>query len=242
MPSADRATSGYALKTGDSISLIDCGGGVCSSFLKCGLDPRQVDRVFVSHTHPDHCCELPLLIQMVYLAGRREPLDLFLPEEFVNPFRTYLRSVYLIIERMPFELKLTGYESGFRYTGPFELTAIGNLHLKGYADFVERLDLPNRMQCNSLQVVTEGRSLFYSSDITSLDEIKDHVRGADYLVVESTHIELESLPQMVDESGVKRIVLTHLGTDDEVAKIVERIRQSGPENVTIAYDGLVLPL
>ena len=80
VPQASRANAGYLLKTGDSLSLIDCGGGVTSSFLRAGFDPLKIDRVFISHTHPDHCCELSLVIQMVYLAGRTEPLDVYLPE------------------------------------------------------------------------------------------------------------------------------------------------------------------
>ncbi|MCF6334560.1 MAG: sigma 54-interacting transcriptional regulator [Spirochaetales bacterium] len=81
LPSADKATSGYLLKNNDSLTLIDCGGGVTQSFLKRGFNPLNVDRICISHTHSDHVCELSLFLQLIYLHKRKRPLDLFLPEK-----------------------------------------------------------------------------------------------------------------------------------------------------------------
>ena len=44
MPKANRACAGYALQVGGGLSVMDCGGGVCSSFLKAGLDPCDIER------------------------------------------------------------------------------------------------------------------------------------------------------------------------------------------------------
>ena len=41
-PSPTRATSGYILEVDSRLSLIDCGGGVCSSFLRRGFDPLEI--------------------------------------------------------------------------------------------------------------------------------------------------------------------------------------------------------
>ena len=68
MPQPGMACSGYVLRTGRELSLIDCGGGVSAAFAACNFDPLQVERVFISHTHPDHVSDLPLFIQMIYLA------------------------------------------------------------------------------------------------------------------------------------------------------------------------------
>jgi hypothetical protein len=130
LPQAGRACSGYLLQTGESLSLIDCGGGVTSSFLRSGFDPLKLDRIFISHTHSDHCCELSLVIQMLHVLKSTRRLDIFIPDEFVRPFLAYLNAVYLFPQHVAPALNIQGYADGFVYRGPgFELTALANQHL-----------------------------------------------------------------------------------------------------------------
>lgn len=248
MPQADRACAGYLLKVDDRLSLIDCGGGVTSSFLRCGFDPLDVDRVFVSHTHPDHCCELPLFIQMVYLAGRTRPLDIYLPEEFVEPFRAFLPAVYVIPEKLPFELNLHGYTDGFVFKNGFTLRAIGNRHLQGYAEFIKKLSLPNRMQCHCFRIevpASSGRStkcLFYSADVKDFADIKPHLNNVDYAVLELTHIDLEQFFEFAPTASVGEFIISHLGDADETATVEQMAAKTGLGNLTIAHDRLQLSL
>ena len=245
MPQADRATAGYVLNVDGRLSLFDCGGGVTSSFLRCGFGPLDVDRVFISHSHSDHCCELPLFIQMIYLAGRKDALDIYLPEEFVKPFREYLTAVYLITEKLPFALNITGYRDGFKFDDGFQLTAFGNRHLQGHAELIEDLGLPNRMQCHSFQIETnsgENRSLFYSADVADFNDIKEHLAGNDYAVIETTHIDLEQFLEFAPTVNVGRYVLTHLGTKEEINHIRRLSKKAGVGNLVFATDGMKLEL
>jgi ribonuclease BN (tRNA processing enzyme) len=242
MPQANRATSGYVLKIQGRLSLLDCGGGVCSSFLRCGFEPLALERIFVSHTHSDHVCELPLVIQMVYLAGQDKKLDVYVPSEFVAPLKTYLAAVYLIEEKLPFTMNIIGYEDGFTFTGDFLLTAIGNQHLQGHAKLISELKLPNKMQCHSFEVEVGGKSLFYSSDVFSFDDVKNHLDGRDYVILESTHVDLGQFFEFAPTINVGRYVITHLGTAQEVAEIERRAGKAGLENLVTAVDGMELVL
>ncbi|MCK4631867.1 MAG: ribonuclease Z, partial [candidate division Zixibacteria bacterium] len=215
-PQADRATAGYVLKAGESLSLIDCGGGVTSSFLKRGLDPLAVKRILVSHSHPDHCCELPLFIQLIYLSGREEPLDLYLPSEFVEPFRAYMNATYLIAEKLPFEVRFVGYEDDFSFEDDISVKAVANNHLKGYADLIEKLNLPNEMQCYSLRIEVGDQTIFYSADIGTFDDIKNHLDGHSLVVLESTHVDLDQFFEFAQEISVGRYLISHLGSADEI--------------------------
>lgn len=242
MPQADRATAGYVLKVQNRLSLLDCGGGVCSSFVRCGFDPPAIERIFISHTHSDHVCELPLVIQMVYLAGKKDRLDVYVPSEFVGPLKTYLRAVYLIEEKLPFALNIIGYEDGFTFSEDFRLTAVGNRHLQGHAELISELDLPNKMQCHSFEIEVAEKSLFYSSDVFSFDDVRNHLDGRDYVLLESTHIDLERFFEFAQSISVGRYVITHLGTADEVAEIEQRARKAGLDNLVTAVDGMELAL
>jgi len=242
VPQARRACSGYVLDTSGSLSLFDSGGGVCSSYLTSGFDPLDLDRIFISHTHPDHCCELPLVIQMVYLAGRKEKLEIFVPEEFVEPFKAYLNAVYIIPEKLPFELRLIGYSDDFRFSNGFELEAIANTHLGGYAEYIKRLGLPNRMQSYSFQLSVGEKRLFFSGDIAGLSDVKDYLDNNDFVVIESTHIDLEEFFSFTSTAKVGQFILTHLGSTTEIEQTIWQAEKAGVTNIKVASDGMILEL
>ncbi len=242
LPQADRATAGYVLKAGESLSLIDCGGGVTSSFLKRGLDPLAIKRILVSHSHPDHCCELPLFIQLIYLSGRKEPLDIYLPSEFVEPFRAYMNATYLIAEKLPFEVRLIGCEDGFGFEDDISVTTVANNHLQGYAGLLEKLDLPNKMQCHSLRIEIGDQTIFYSADIGALDDIKNHLDGHSLVVLESTHIDLDQFFEFTQGISVGRYLISHLGRADESELIRVLSEKYGLGNLVIAEDGMTIEL
>jgi ribonuclease BN (tRNA processing enzyme) len=242
LPQAARAASGYVLKTGASLSLFDCGGGVTSSFMRRGFTPRQVERVFISHTHPDHVCELPLLIQLMYLTGNKNRLDLYLPEEFVEPFRAFMPALYLFPEKLPFEINLIGYADGYVYEGEFSLKAIGNCHLKGYDKYIEEFGYSNRMQSHSFKISVKDKSLLYSGDLGSLADVREHLDGLDYVIIEATHVDFGEFLEFTSNIRVGQYILTHLGSQREVLELNQRARDNGLHNIITAVDGMVLTL
>ncbi len=241
-PQPQRCTSGYVLDIDGRLSLVDCGGGVSSSFLRRGLDPLAVDSVFISHCHPDHVCELPLVLQMLYLAGRQQEVTLYLPEEFVGPFRAYLNAVYMIPEKLPFEIHITGYGDGFTVSDPCRLRAIANNHLQGYADVIAQLGLPNRMQSHCFRIETADRRLLYSADIGGLEDIRVHLDGNDYVVMETTHVDLDAFFVLAPTVNVGEFVITHLGDDESILELNRKARKAGLDNITTAVDGMELRL
>jgi len=241
LPQAERACSGYVLQVGESLSLIDCGGGVVGSFLRQGFNPLQLDRVFISHTHSDHCCELPLVIQMLHVLRSERRLEIFIPDEFVRPFLSHLNALYLFPQHVTPRLSVHGYADGFVYHGEgFELTAVANQHLDKTAALIEQYDVPNRMQCHSFRISTSTKRLFYSSDIAGFEDISGHLHDLDYALVESTHLDLTKLLERARQSTVGKYYLTHLGNKSEVAELERRIRSAGIDNLSLAYDGLKL--
>lgn len=243
LPQAARATSGYLLKTGESYSLIDCGGGVTSSFLKRGFNPTDVDRIFVSHTHPDHVCELPLFIQLTYLKGRTNPLELYLPEEFIVPFRMYLTSVYIIEEKLPFDLKFIPIKDDFFFESEkFTLKPIPNNHLKSYEKYINSLGLPNKMQCYSFLLTVGEKKILYTSDIASFDDIKENLDSCNLAIIESTHIDLDQFFTFAQKINVGQYVITHLGDNNQVKEINQMAQIADLDNIITAVDGLEIKI
>ncbi len=244
IPQPDRACSGYLLKTGESLSLFDCGSGVASSFLRCGFDPARLDRVFISHAHSDHVSDLTVLIQMLHGLSVERRLDVFLPAEFVEPFEAYLNSVYLIRDRLRLDLAVEAYAEGVVHQDDFKLTAISNTHIapSKFAEHIKRNNLPNRMQSYSFKIEVGERSLLYSADIGSLDDIVDHLSGVDFALIEATHIDMQQLFAPVREFNAGQYVLTHLGNKETLAQLQRQVVDSGLENAVFAEEGMRLEL
>mgnify|MGYP000947035963 CR=1 FL=1 len=243
LPQADRATSGYLLTVGGRHLLVDCGGGICSSFRRRGFNPRDVDRIIISHTHPDHCCELPLFLQMMYLMKRADPVDIYLPEEFVEPFRALQAAMYIPPEKLSFEPRLHGYGDGFTLdTDRFTLVAHANNHLAHNTDLFDRLGWPNRGQSHSLVISVGEKHLLYSGDIKGFDDIRHLIDGCEYVITETTHIDMDPFLTFAQHADVGRFIITHLADDDNVMQINAAFRKAGLDNFVCAVDGMELPL
>ena len=179
---------------------------------------------------------------MIYLAGRTDPVELYIPDEFVEPFEILMRSMYLFRARMPFELRTLGYNDGFSFDGPFSLRAIANTHLQKYARVIEQQKLPNRMQCHSFDIRVGETTLLYSSDIGAYDDVEPHIDGYDFVVFEAAHVDVNEFVKRATTAQVGQFIMTHFPSEIRVDEILSVARIAGLSNLIVAYDGLALNL
>jgi hypothetical protein len=240
-PIPHRAKSGLLLNVDGRLSLIDCGGGVYQRFVDFGFDFTALDRVFISHTHPDHVSDLPLFVQAIYLTGRQEPFEIYVPNEYVEPCRNLLGSMYLFAHRFPCPLKITGYHDSFIYHGDFELSAIANSHLAKFR-VIDQAAYTNRGECYSFVMVVNGRRVLYSSDIGALDDIMPHWGECAYVLVEAAHIEWSRFWEEGAKARVGQFVITHLLSEPQAWEIQQQAHDRGVMNLQIAFDGMAISL
>ncbi len=239
MPQPNLACSAYLVTTQNATLLLDAGEGLSSALLRCRIDPRSINAVFMSHMHPDHCMGLPLFIQTNYLQKRSESLAVHLPSEAVDGFRRLLDLTYLFPHKLGFELTLHGLDddSGVNI-GDVRVMAKQNSHLSGHRTHLAGANLPNRMQSFSFVVQEGDRKIVYSGDLSSLDDIRPLLSQAGLLIIDGMHIDLSQLPQLAVAAGVRRVLLTHvsLGFDFEGAKPL--FQKEGTESISLAREGL----
>ena len=236
-----RAKSGLLLEVNGRLSLLDCGGGVYQRFVDYGHDFASLDRLFVSHTHPDHMSDLPLIAEAIYLTGRAEPFEIYVPDEFTEPCRNLLAVTYLFPDRFPCPLKVIGYREGFAFRGDFELTAIANTHLAKYRAHDSSAG-SNRGECHSFMIAYNGKRTLYSSDVGSLDDLVPHWGGCDHVIIEAAHIEWQRFYAEARKAPVGQFIITHLLSEAQAWDIHQQSHARGFDNLVVARDGLAIEL
>lgn len=206
-----RETTMLAVAVGDDVSLVDCGGNALAAFIRMGGDPAQVARLFLTHNHPDHVVGFPLLIQQLWLAGRRTPLPVYAPSETVATAR-----------RLMDTFDTSGWEGLFAiewHTIPLEpwTPVCASSAVRVLAAPAEHSRPTVALRFESAHGV-----LVYSSDTAPSPHIVELARGADLLVHEATgpyegHSTVKDAAIVARDAGVPRVVLVHLPYDEEEA-------------------------
>ena len=69
VPMRNRASSGYLVEIGDEILVFDHGAGAHENFLRCGFDARDLNTIFFTHLHTDHCLDYARLVHSRWDQG-----------------------------------------------------------------------------------------------------------------------------------------------------------------------------
>jgi ribonuclease Z len=89
VPTKKRNVSATALTLPDTKAwvLVDCGEGTQHQLLHSKLALANLDTIFITHMHGDHCYGLPGVIASSAMSGRKEPLNIVGPREIQQFYR-----------------------------------------------------------------------------------------------------------------------------------------------------------
>jgi ribonuclease BN (tRNA processing enzyme) len=232
-PAAGQACSGYLVEHEGFRLLLDLGYAVVPRLL-ARLSAGQVDAVFISHGHPDHCADLnPLLRARVLGGDPLPPLPVYAPPGALDAVLALDRPGMLDDGYVLHELTIG---SGLD---------IGPFHARTGL-------LPYSRPNAGIRLTAAGQVLAYTGDTGPSRGVADLARGADLLLAEASYA--DQVPEDLADSlssaglqgrqaaaaGARRLLLTHLmpGTDPAAAQAAARHGYRG--DVGVATAGLVL--
>jgi ribonuclease BN (tRNA processing enzyme) len=234
-PGAGQACSGYLVEHDGFRLLLDPGYATVPRLLEW-VTADQLDAVFVSHGHPDHCADLnPLLRARALRDDPPPPLPVYsLPGA--------LRAV-LALDRpgmLADAYTLHEFAAGDRLDiGPFRAQT--------------RL-LPHWMPNAGIRLAAGELVLVYTGDTGPSPDVVNLARGADLLLAEASFVDQvpkDSMRYLTSarqagkqawDAGVRHLLLTHLlpGTSGVAAQAAAAAAYDGP--IGVATSGLVLDL
>lgn len=224
MPLPGRWLSCALIRSGSTLTLIDCGEGTQIPWKSLGWGFRQLGAICFTHMHADHVAGLPGVLFMVAHAGRTEPLDIYGPSGTAYVVEGLRR----IVPELPFPVQLHEIKSGEHFNLPGELhgscaaTSHGipclaySIELERNPSFLPEqaraLGLPvqlwSRLQHGETleyngQIFTpaqvlgpprRGISLGFITDTRPTQALSAFVRDVDLLICESMYDDPEDLP------------------------------------------------
>ncbi|WP_437614257.1 MBL fold metallo-hydrolase [Erwinia sp. V71] len=129
--------------------LVDCGPTVPARLFACRDNAETIDAIYLTHSHPDHCLGLTLLLNWMDSNGRKRPLTLIAQRQQWPVIEPLLNYACWPQSALGFALERHNSET---------ITALGPWQLQ---TSTTRHGAPNR----SLHLTSRcGHQLFYSGD------------------------------------------------------------------------------
>ena len=231
-----RLQTSFHVATAITQFLIDCGASTLIGMRRLGLDPNDVDTVYLTHLHGDHFGGLPwLLIDAQYIGKRTRPLTVAGPKGTEARFTAAAEALYpgSTQSKRAYDLRFIEYaeRQSFHRDGvtvtPFEVH-----HPSGATPYALRFE-------------ADGRSFAFTGDTGWVEALCDAARGTDLLISElyqydvplDIHLDFKTIDANFDRLGTKRILLTHMGE-----AMLARSGEVDPARYLVSHDGMVLDL
>jgi len=218
LPAPEQENTYMALVGEHHTVLVDCGGSPCRQLLLAGLELDRLDTLILTHFDPDHVYGVPALLMGLWLAGRREPLDIYaladtceLTQAMVALYRP---ERWPAMFAMRYHVVVPGPGTPL-FDGPdFRVTAEPVQH------FVPTMGVRvlNRRS---------GKTLAYSSDTEPCQGVLSLARGANLLLHEAAgetmgHSSAAQAGAAARDAGVARLVLVHYDARETPPDLLEQ--------------------
>tara|TARA_B100000745_G_C20151895_1_gene394927 strand:- start:39 stop:1007 length:969 start_codon:yes stop_codon:yes gene_type:complete len=114
VPTRSRNVSSVALRLQQrgEVWLFDCGEGTQHQLSKSDVKASQITKIFITHMHGDHIYGLMGLIASCNLAGNRQPIEIYGPQELDNYLRSCAQYSHF---KLPYGIRINEISSGTFY-------------------------------------------------------------------------------------------------------------------------------
>ncbi len=233
IPHPEHSPAGLILKAGDQCLLLDIGPGTLGRLHYAGIAYHQIDRLLLTHLHPDHTLDLAtLLLAFNYAPGAERTSSFCITGgRDLQAFFERLVALYPEVAPVSFVLEFQQvYRDQFR-VGELSVSCAPTGHT---ADSI------------GYRVEDGQHAVVYSGDAGRNGELCELATGADLLVTECSfpsgwetedHLNADSVGTIAQQAGVKALGIVHCYPPARAVDLVEQIHRRYDGQVFLAHDG-----
>ena len=233
VPSVRRSSPAILVRGDGKHLLLDIGSGTMRRLAEIGVFVHDIDLIFLSHFHPDHCSDLvPFLFATKYAFNQARTKELHLMGgPGLHDLLHGLQKVFgrwIVPEGYPFHL----HEA--KGMIPFENFILKTLPLTHSESSIGlRVEIPG------------GKALVYSGDTDYCENIIELAKEADLLILECSlpdgmkvegHLFPSLAGRIARESLCKRLLLTHFYPPCDEHDLMRDVKKEFTGEIILAED------
>ncbi|MEE1620823.1 MBL fold metallo-hydrolase [Zafaria sp. J156] len=226
--------------------LLDLGSGSLG-VLQRYMDLRDIDAVFLSHLHPDHCmdlCGLHVAVHWDPAGWGRERITVWGPEATADRMATAYGLELDPGMHEDFDFRHWTAREPVRL-GPFTITAHEARHPVDEA-YAIRVEASEPLSDGTVRTSV----LAYSGDTDTCEGLVEAARDADMFLCEAAfeegrddaidgvHLTGRRAGLMATEAGARRLLLTHVPVWTSVNTVVDEARETYDGGLAVAVSGV----
>jgi len=241
VPHPKRAAAALWLETATGSVLLDCGADSAHRMAQEGVDWPNLDTIWISHLHLDHCGGLASLLFGLKWApqtqARQKPLRIFGCQGIGNLLRAIdtANNYELFVQPFPIEL--------------YEVSSDESIELMPGL-VAQTFSTPHTSESLAIRLTdNDGTLLVYTSDTGYSEGLAAFARSVDLLIMECSfwrqtptpkHLELAEAMRLAQLAEPRRLILTHLYPEWDGVDLESKAGELWPGKTIAAHDGLRL--
>jgi ribonuclease BN (tRNA processing enzyme) len=248
VPHPRRAAPAFWLEADGGKVLLDCGADTAHRMAEENLDWSQLDVIWISHLHLDHCGGLASFLFGMKWApqtqARRKPLTIFGCEGVANLLHAINDANNYRLFEQPFPIKVQ--EISANQPGPStEFEILPGLRAQTFST-------PHTGESLAIRLTDQnGVSLVYTSDTSYSEDVGRFANSADLLILECSfrankpvakHLELSEVMRLARLAAPRKLVLTHFYPEWDGFDIEAEAKAQWPGQTIAAIDGLIIDI
>ena len=233
IPAAGYSPASIYVQAAKEHILLDAGAGSLQRLQRAGLPWHQLDRIFLTHFHLDHCLDLASILFAYRLPqlNRKKPLAVYGPPGLNKLYKQLNHAFQGWLSPRGFELTFNELQET-------------ELRLKGYVVRTKRM-AHYATKAVGYRITQAGKSLAYSGDTDVCDAVAELGRGADLLILECSardeqkvegHLTPSACAQIAQAAQCRHLMLTHFYPVFKGYDIRSRVRRFFKGRLTLARD------
>ncbi len=236
-PDLKRNSAGILLEHQGSKSLIDFGYGNVHQLLRLGITYQHIDRIYFTHHHPDHLCDLIYFLFACNYEGdpRTRDLEIVAAPGFQDYFNTLSQAFNRWLTPKYFSLIIKEQDEETKEYDGLQVTTAR----------VEHIEMSRAYRFTD----ASGKSITVSGDTDYSPGYVELARNVDLMILEcsvpdSLKIDRHSTPtlcgKMAHEAQCKTLCLTHFYPPCDMDDVLENCRKEFEGNIVLAQDLMTL--
>lgn len=239
VPSLRRNSAGVLLQNAGKNYLFDLGYGNVRQLLNLGITYHDIDRIFFTHNHPDHMCDLIIFLfaSRYHLEPRKQDLPIIAAPGFkvffegmMNAFKHWLIPLTYKVEIVEQDEETRTYD-----------------HLSVTTRKVAHLDISRGYRVTDAQ----GRTFAISGDTDYCEAMIELGKDADLLILECAfpdtlkcggHLTPSEAGKLAQAAGCKKLCLTHFYPPCDMQEVEKTCRQYYSGDLALAEDLMVFEM